>query len=147
MPPEEPKPAPKPAPKPPVVKKVGEDFTLTAQCLKIKDFRCIEGEWQNTSVLYNAGKPVNVVFRVDAKGGGEIVSRRDLDGSVCRAPLQARMETGKLFFDSPRQSCDTSGSVAGQHVECALDAAGKTFCDGINEGSGKKYSVTLKRVR
>lgn len=106
----------------------------------------LEGSWKAGDGLYDkkTNKPLDLAFRFGKDGKGEISVRRQ-DGSLCKGPVQGRMDGDKLSIDGSQSiPCAGGGSYAPQKIECAKNAMGQTQCYGINP-DGSRYFMGVQR--
>ena len=129
------------------VLKVDEELRLTDSVLKSGKLDFLKGEWRNTSkmTMNDHSSAAAVTYRFAADGSGEVVAKNE--ETVCRAPIKARIEASKLFWDTEGTlQCENGTLIQPQHVECSLSSKGKTHCEGVNLRSGDKYPMSLKRI-
>jgi hypothetical protein len=106
----------------------------------------LAGEWTSRGGLVDVetGRPLSQHYRFGADGQGEVEIRRT-DGVACRAEARARMEGGRLVIDEAADArCPDGRSFSRSRTECAVDAAGRTRCAGVN-ADGSAYRVEMER--
>lgn len=131
----------KPDPKNPNAPKPGIDPKTGQPKL---DF--LEGDWKVPDPLTDkrTQKPVDLGFKFDKDGKGEMSVRRD-DGSVCKGPVQGRMQGGKLGIEGNQTiPCPGGGSFPAPRVECQKERNGQTACYGINP-DGSRYYMDMQK--
>lgn len=107
----------------------------------------LEGLWQSRRGLVDhvTGEELIQEYRLDGRGGGEVIVRR-ADGVECRGAVQGGFDGGKLVLREQGDiACPDGRSYSRSETQCERLASGLTYCRGVNpDGSG--YRVGLDKA-
>jgi len=137
--------------KPPVAEAKPTAEGLPQQPLEIpknsvenKSLDFLDGSWQANSGLMDAqGRPVNLEY--DFKGGKGNVRIRKNDGTVCTGKVVASMNGSELgFSDTGKIKCPNGKSFQPAKVQCKVNSANQTVCEGSYE-NGAKFNMDVTK--
>ena len=148
-PPPEPKPGDPPAQTnpPPLPPADAKQMKLPDDPKSRQQMGFLEGDWKAGDGLMDKDtrQPVDLSFKFGKDGQGEVALRRH-DGTICRGPVQGRMDGGgKLSIQGQQQiPCSSGAPYDAPKIECTKDSGGRTQCFGIN-ADGSKYYMGMER--
>jgi hypothetical protein len=142
-----PKPVPPPDPVPPP--KPVENLN------DIKKVEDLKGCWQS------AGGDIDIVtddaehkplgkarfcycFGDSGRGTAQV---RYTDGDLCRAPLQAKTQPGKVLLHHEQIPCQTHGPFIGEDITCANSQSNETTCEIQNLGKNLRQKFSQQFIR
>lgn len=109
-----------------------------------KSLDFLDGSWQANSGLMDAqGRPVNLEY--DFKDGKGNVRIRKNDGTVCTGKVEASMKGSELgFSDTGKIKCPNGKSFQPAKVQCKINSANKTVCEGSYK-NGAKFNMDVTK--
>ena len=109
-----------------------------------KSLDFLDGSWQANSGLMDAqGRPVNLEY--DFKDGKGNVRIRKNDGTICTGKVEASMKGSELgFSDTGKIKCPNGKSFQPAKVQCKVNSANKTVCEGSYK-NGAKFNMDVTK--
>ena len=138
--------ADKAPPVPPPSPEAGRPMDMPNKPDAARPMNFLEGEWRAGEGLVdqNTKQPLDLSFSFGKEGKGEVTLRRP-DGTVCRGPVQGRMDGGKLSIQGNQAvPCNNGRHYGAPNIECNKDSAGQTQCFGVNP-DGSRYYMGMQR--
>jgi len=131
---------------PPVPPVDPKPMQLPEDAAKAKKMDFLEGGWKAGEGLVDkrTQQPLDLSFKFGKDGQGEVTLRRP-DGTVCRGPVQGRMNGGKLGIEGNQSvPCSSGGSYGAPKIECTRERGGQTQCFGVNP-DGSRYFMGMQK--